>query len=135
MIEGSMASSSLDPFGRVTSGTLNVTTYMASCCIGKLSVGSEWRILDSDSLGALEEKQFHIFVDFWIDSMVGERLSVVLALLLHGSLTHRSGAACGFGLILKMFTPGTFHRLGVFFVVEQGREVVGGFELNEVTIE
>jgi hypothetical protein len=130
IIEGSTASSSLDPFGRVTSGTLKVTTDMASCCIGRLSVGGRWRILDSDSF--LGKKRFHISVDFWTDSMVGERLSVVLALLLHGSLNR---GPCGFGLILKMSTPGTFHRLGVFFVVEEGREVVGGFVLNGVTIE
>lgn len=134
MIEGSMASSSLDPFGRVTSGTLKVATDMASCCIGRLSAGSEWQILDSDSLGALEEKRFHFFVDFWTDSMVGERLSVVLALLLQGSLSQVPSGG-GFGLILKMSTSGTFHRLGVFFVVEKRHQMIQDFELNEVTIE
>jgi hypothetical protein len=135
-IQGSTTTSSLDPFGRISGGTLQVTGQMKHYHIERLSTGSGLQILQNDNPDGLDILPLYIFLDFWTNSMVDKHLDVVLAGLVWEKVPIKTRVK-GFGLVLKRRSSETFHRVGVFYGVWLGRLGGGipGFETDTVAIE
>jgi hypothetical protein len=134
-IQGSTTTSSLDPFKRVSGGTLQVTGQMKHYHIERPSISSELQILQNGNPDGLDYLPLYIFLDFRTNLMVDKHLDVVLA-----GLVWDMGATPtrvqGFGLVLKRHSSETFHRVGIFYGVWLGRVGdIPGFETDTVAIE
>ncbi|KAH8770363.1 heterokaryon incompatibility protein-domain-containing protein [Hyaloscypha finlandica] len=137
-IQGSTTTSSLDPFGRISGGTLQVTGQMKHYHIERLSISSGLQILQNENPDGLDSLPLYIFLDFWTNSMVDKHLDVVLAGLVwevwEGGGTNTG--VQGFGLVLKRHSSENFHRVGIFYGVWLGRVGdIPGFETDTVAIE